>query len=124
MPSESSDSVKIHYPKFSKDELIALLKEGSVRLSKELPAVRVILFGSYAKNRHTAASDVDLLVIYRDPKKENDYDIVWSAFNIDKLEPHVYTVSDYEKLARRNNWLEKEVRRSGVSIFDDQLHDN
>jgi len=117
MPDESSDTVKISYPQFSREELISVLDEGATRLSEKLPLVCVVLYGSYAKNRQTAASDVDLLVVYLDPKKEDDYSIVWDTFGIAILEPHIYTASQYANLIRQKAWLPSDVQQSGILIF-------
>lgn len=119
MQRESSDSVKIYYPQFRKEELIRILKDRSRILSQKLPLVSVVLFGSYAKNRHTAASDIDLLVVYRDPKREDDYSVTWDVLDIPLLEPHVYTLSEYERLARQNSWLPKVTKKEGVVIYQE-----
>jgi uncharacterized protein len=117
MRQRSSNIVKISYPKFSRDELVSLLNQRSKKLSKILPLVCVVLFGSYAKKRQTAASDIDVLVVYEDPKKENDYSIVWDALNIPMLEPHVFSLSEYAKQIKDKTWLPNVARREGVPIY-------
>ena len=57
MQGEASSSVKIFYPPFSREELIALLRQRVSVLQEKLPLRRVVLFGSYAKGRQTIASD-------------------------------------------------------------------
>ncbi len=109
--------MKILYPEFSREEIISLLKRRSKYLSKKLPLVCVVLFGSYATKRQTAASDVDILVVYRGPGKEKDYGIVWDAFNIPVLEPHVYTLSDYSKIIKEDASLPREVQKTGIVIY-------
>ena len=113
MQRESSDSVKIYYPEFSRDELLARLVEGAKRLAEKLPLACVLLFGSYAKNKQTAASDVDLLVVYRDPKNDADYSLVWDEIEIPILEPHIYTVSEFEKQSK----FLREATRDGILVY-------
>ncbi|MEM2735178.1 MAG: nucleotidyltransferase domain-containing protein, partial [Candidatus Bathyarchaeia archaeon] len=69
-------------------------------ISRSLPLKAVILFGSYAEGRHTAASDVGLLIVYEDPKREGDYGICWDALKIPQAEILVYTESEYEGLMK------------------------
>ncbi|MGB9659688.1 MAG: nucleotidyltransferase family protein [Nitrososphaerales archaeon] len=79
MLKKSSGSVRIYYPKLSKDELISILKERVKDLSKELPIRFVVLFGSYAKNRYTAASDVDLFIVVTSGDKGELYKKIMKA---------------------------------------------
>jgi len=76
--------------------LIRRLEEGIVRLEKLLPLRRVVLFGSWARDRHTVASDVDLLVIYRGEPRTDAYAVTKQALDIPRLEPHLYTEAEYE----------------------------
>jgi len=65
-------------------------------LRRKLPVKKVVLFGSYAKGRHTPASDVDLLVIYSGERREDAYKLVRKTLKIRGLEPHVYSEEEYE----------------------------
>jgi len=97
MRSGSYGSVRIFYPRFNRAQLVARIAERLPQLQQELPLKRVVLFGSYAKGNSTVASDVDLLVVYEDPKREDDYKPVKSILDIPRLEPHVYSQSEYER---------------------------
>ena len=77
----------------------------------------MVLFGSYAEGRHTAASDVDLLVIYRGPKRRYDYSICWDAFGIPQLELHIYTEEEYTKLKSKGSMLLEEAEKKGIIIW-------
>lgn len=103
MAERSSNTVRVYYPELSREEIIDRLKEGAELLSKSLPLRAIILFGSYAEGRHTAASDIDLLVVLEDPRRKDDYSTCWDAFKIPQLELHIYTVSEYK------------MRRSGLT---------
>ncbi|MCL6642782.1 MAG: nucleotidyltransferase domain-containing protein, partial [Candidatus Bipolaricaulota bacterium] len=63
MPSRSSSSVKVFYPKLSQAEVITRLRAGLKELQPQLPIARAVLFGSYAKGNHTVGSDIDLLIV-------------------------------------------------------------
>jgi predicted nucleotidyltransferase len=91
MPMKSFGSVKVFYPEYSRDELIERLREGVRQLAALLPLERVVLFGSWSRGRATAFSDIDLLVIYAGPPRDDAYRLVRSAIELRGLEPHIYT---------------------------------
>lgn len=97
MPQKSSGSVKIFYPEFNKENLTLRIKEKLPLLSKKLPLHLVILFGSYARGNSTVASDVDLLVVYKGPGREDAYSLVKKTLAVPRLEPHLYTLDEYEQ---------------------------
>ncbi len=96
MPDRYSSSVKIFYPHFSREELVALLKQRIVALREKLPVTRAVLFGSYAKGKQTAASDIDLLVVYAGEPRPRAYEIVWETIRLRGLEPHVFAESEFQ----------------------------
>ena len=57
-------SVRVAYPALSRADVVEELKEASNRIEKKLPISRMILFGSYAENRYTSGSDIDVIVVY------------------------------------------------------------
>lgn len=99
MPERSSSSVRIFYPKFDGPGLVRALREGIERLETALPLRRAVLFGSYAKGTATVASDVDLLVIYQGAPRPDAYALIKRTLNIPRLEPHIYTESEYKAVA-------------------------
>jgi predicted nucleotidyltransferase len=98
MPVRSSGSVRIFYPAHRREALVAYLRERVEELSRRLPLRRVVLFGSWAKGRATARSDVDLLVVYAGPTRADAYRIVWETLHIRGLEPHVLSEEEAEAL--------------------------
>ena len=94
MQSRSSSTVRVFSPRFDREQLVALLRERLPRLAAVLPLRRTILFGSWAKKRATAFSDIDLLVIYADPARDDAYKLVWRSIDLRGLEPHVYSESE------------------------------
>lgn len=95
MPNESSSSVRIFYPKYNKEELVRRIKGKLKELNEQLKLSRVVLFGSYAKGNYTAASDVDLLVVYRGEPEEDPFKLVKRTIEISGLEPHIYREEEY-----------------------------
>lgn len=109
MPRESSGSVRVFYPPFSREQLLVLLRRRINELQRALPLRRVALFGSYAKGRHTVASDIDLLVVYGGEPRDDAYTLVKRILNIRRLEPHVYAE---EEVAQMKPTLERMLKDS------------
>lgn len=116
MREGSSSSVKVYYPRLSRDEAIRIIRKGLQTLSEKLPLRSAILFGSYAKGRYTASSDIDLLVVYEDPKRNDAYSLAWDEIGIPQLQLHIYTVSEYEALRKFGSSLPKEAQK-GIAIW-------
>lgn len=109
--------VRVTYSTLSRKELVERLKEGSVPLRKNLPVTRIILFGSYALNHFTAASDIDLIVVYEDPEREDAYKIIADHLRLNRLELRVYTESQYKALLKESGKFAKTLAAEGISIF-------
>lgn len=54
-------------------DIVASIQAALPELKEKLPVRRVVLFGSFAKGRATAHSDVDLLVVYEGPPREDAF---------------------------------------------------
>jgi predicted nucleotidyltransferase len=63
-----------------------------------LPLRLAVLFGSYARGNYTVASDIDLLLVYSGPKNEAAFALAKRTLAVPRLEPHVYTLEEYEAL--------------------------
>jgi hypothetical protein len=91
--------VKLFYPRFDGQTLVEALKRGLAVLSERMPLKRAVLFGSWAHRRATAFSDIDLLVIYSDPPRDDAYQKVRRSMDIPGLEPHVYSETEAAQVA-------------------------
>lgn len=104
MRRRSLSSVRVFYPRFDRAELIRRLRERMAALKEALPLVQVVLFGSYARGNYTVASDIDLLVVYQGPRREEAFALVKRTLDTPGLEPHLYSEEEYrqaqERLAR------------------------
>lgn len=98
MRRRSSNSVRVFYPKFDKGEIVRVLSERVKELGEKLPLIRIVLFGSHAKGNYTVGSDVDILVVYRGEKRDDAYALVKKILDIPRLEPHLYTEEEYERM--------------------------
>jgi len=106
--------VKVFSPPFDLPTLLRLLDVRVKELAKKLPLRRVVLFGSWAKGRATAFSDIDLLVIYADPPREDAYKVVRRTIDLRGLEAHVYAESE----ARQIEKTLKRMTEGGIVLLD------
>ncbi|MGQ9696229.1 MAG: nucleotidyltransferase domain-containing protein [Thermodesulfobacteriota bacterium] len=94
----SSGSVKIFYPSYKLPELVKFLKDRVQLLAEVLLLRRVAIFGSWAKSRETAFSDIDLMVIYVGAHREDGYALLKKTLNLRGLEPHVFSEEEAQPL--------------------------
>jgi len=98
MPKESSSSVRVFYPRWTRKELIEKLREKIGDLSQEFPLSKAVLFGSYARGNFTAASDVDLLLIYPGEARDDAYLMVRRILDLPRLELHLFSEDECKTL--------------------------
>ena len=115
MEKRSSGSVKVFYPSLRPDELVTRLRVGARSLSQVLPLHAAILFGSWANSRATAFSDIDLLVVYAGPPRDDAFALVRRHVSIRGLEPHVYSAAEASEMHEQI----RRMTRDGVPIFPD-----
>jgi predicted nucleotidyltransferase len=98
MQKKLSTSVRVFYRPLSRDDVLRILRERMPALQEKLPVRRAVLFGSYARGRHTIASDIDLLIVYEGEPREDAYKMVRRTMKIRRLEPHVYAEEEYAQV--------------------------
>jgi uncharacterized protein len=108
----SSGSVRVFYPA-SREQIVALLRERLPALATVLPLKRAVLFGSWAKGRATAFSDIDLLVVYDGPPRDDAYKTVRRCLDVRGLEPHVYAEAEADGVRPT---LDR-MMREGISLM-------
>ncbi|TBH17549.1 nucleotidyltransferase domain-containing protein [Thermus thermamylovorans] len=91
-------SVRVFFPPWTKEEVLRRLKKGLALLETEVPLRRAYLFGSWAKGRALPGSDVDLLLIYQGPGREDLHRLARKAFGGLPVELHAYTEEEAEAL--------------------------
>lgn len=90
--------MKIFYPRWTREELLQRLRTGLRTLAQEVPLEEAYLFGSWARGQALPGSDVDLLLIYRGPLREDLHLRARRAFPGLPLELHAYTQEEKEIL--------------------------
>jgi predicted nucleotidyltransferase len=98
MPQRSSSSARVFYPEHDTAELVSTLRERLGDLKGRLPLTRAVLFGSYARGEYTAASDVDVLLVYEGEERPDAYALSKRILKIRRLEPHLYTEDQYRAM--------------------------
>jgi|GEM_PF-2546274 len=81
MERRSPSTVRIFYPKLSKEKVILRIQKALVALQGKLPLKLVVLFGSHAKGNYTVASDIDLLIVYEGVDRMIKDGVVLSPFS-------------------------------------------
>ena len=93
------------------------MRRASVGLEEKLPLALVVLFGSFARDRFTAASDVDLLVVYKGRERPDAYKIVMDEVRLPRLEPRIYTEQQFDHLMAESPKFGEVLRKEGITIF-------
>lgn len=113
MREESYGSVKVFWPSHSRESLVAELRGGFRSLARQLPLQRAVLFGSWAKGRATALSDIDVLVVYGGPYRDDVSRRISESIPLRGLEAHVYSESEAEQIAE----VLDRMSRGGVDLL-------
>jgi len=112
-----SSSVRVFYPKFSLEEVVRRVREVAFLFKEELGLKKVVLFGSYAKRRHTVASDIDILVVYDEELHDQDsvHKTLMKNLKLPRVELHLLSKKDYEHM-RESRWI-KMVEEEGIEVL-------
>lgn len=98
MPRRSMPSVRVFFPPWTKEEILKRLREGLAVLQEEVPLRRAYLFGSWAAGRALPGSDVDVLLIYEGPSRQDLHRMARKAFGGLPVELHAYTEEEAKAL--------------------------
>jgi predicted nucleotidyltransferase len=90
------------------------------RIAAAVHPVRVILFGSYARGDYTAMSDVDVCVLLDSAggwfERQSIFRRLVDIPGIN-VEPHIYTVGEYERMVAQENPLALRIREEGKVLY-------
>lgn len=111
--------VKVTYPSLTKTEVVERLRRASAILEKKLPLAMVILYGSFARDRYTAGSDIDLLVVYKGKDRVDAFKIVMDEVRLPRLEPRIYTEEQFNTLLAGSPKFAEVLNEEGITIFTD-----
>ncbi|MEM0037103.1 MAG: nucleotidyltransferase domain-containing protein [Candidatus Korarchaeum sp.] len=117
MRRKYSSSVRVFFPKLSQEDVIREVSRVVSLLSESLALKKVVIFGSYAKKRYTAGSDIDLLVVFDDTQCEEDdvYKTLMKNIKLPRLELHILSLKEYEEM-RNSKWI-KTIDEEGIRIL-------
>jgi hypothetical protein len=108
--------VRVIYPSLSRAEVVERLRKGYANLERRLPVSRIILFGSYAKDRYTAGSDIDIIVVYRGRERDDAYKTVVNEVRLPRLEARVYTEEEFDALMAGSPRFADVLAKEGILI--------
>lgn len=114
MRRKYSSSVKVFFPKYSLEDVIREVRRCTSLFSEDLALKKVVIFGSYAKKRCTAGSDIDLFVVFDDSKCSEDkvYKTLMKNIELPRLELHIIPLEEY-KMIKGTRWV-KTVDEEGI----------
>ena len=118
------NEVRVTYPTLSRGQVIDKLKQARISLQRRLPVSKMILYGSYAQDRHTAGSDIDLIVTYRGKPRDDAYRLVMEEIRLPRLEAKVYTEEQFNTLIANSPKFGETLDREGVAIQHVQGDEN
>lgn len=107
-------SARISYPDRTREEVLASLRQEVKELADRFPVEKAVLFGSYATDDFTVASDVDLLVVYRGERRSDAYSEIKRAVDVRSLEPHPVPEAEYD---RRRGHFDR-MTEDGVVVYE------
>lgn len=93
-----------------------------VKQLKELGAIKIVLFGSFASQNISPSTDLDILVVM--PKTKSGKD--WLREIYQKLERYVasdiivFNLKEYEE-SKEENFLLREIEKRGRIIYEKEL---
>ena len=99
-----------------KGDVIKIATEYAIALNHKYSAVKVILFGSYAKGNYHDESDIDIAVVFKDFGNlvETQLELMRLRRNIDsRIEPHPFRECDFNV----SNPIANEVIKYGQEIL-------
>jgi predicted nucleotidyltransferase len=119
MQKEYLNSVKVKYPPSGK-ELVDLLERNAPVLKKKFPNIKkVLLFGSYARDRPHYGSDVDLLIIVS-KRTKNDFEKIYETLFDFSLKyewsPLILSEDRFNELKTTNRFFFKNIVNDGIIL--------
>ena len=114
--TETTARVKVTYPALGRVDVVERLRKARATLEKKLPISRMILFGSYAQDRYTAGSDIDVVVVYMGRERDDAYKTVVDEIGLPRLEARVYTEREFDELMVNSPKSAEMFAREGIEI--------
>jgi len=118
MQRKYSSSVRVFFPKFSREEVVRELSRCVGENRKPLGLYKVLLFGSYARGNYTVSSDIDVFVVFDDEKISEDKvcKTLMKAIKLPRVELHIMSKKEFET-CKSSKWV-KTMEEEGIKILD------
>ncbi|MEM1580962.1 MAG: nucleotidyltransferase domain-containing protein [Candidatus Bathyarchaeia archaeon] len=109
--------MKVFFPKVNREDVVKEVSRCITEFREKLGLESIILFGSYAKDKYTVASDIDLLIIFDDQKSGEDqvYKSLMRNIKLPRVELHMIPKRNLEAF-RDSKWM-KTIEREGIKIL-------
>lgn len=114
--SDVTSRVRVTYPALARRQIVERLRQARIRLETKLPVSEMILYGSYAQDRYTVGSDIDIVVVYEGPPMEDAYKLVMDEIGLPRLEPKVYTREQFDALVAKSPRFAEALSKEGIKI--------
>ena len=108
--------VRVTYPPLTKAQVVQRLTEAYAGLRRRLPVTKMILYGSYAQGRHTAGSDIDVIVVYSGKQTHDAYRLIIEETKLPRLEPKVYTEEQFNSMIIGSPRFAETLEKEGIMI--------
>lgn len=108
--------VRVTYPALTKSQVIERLRQARIRIQDSLPITKMILYGSYAQDRYTAGSDIDLIIVYKGSPRDDVFKLVMEEISLPRLEPKAYTEEQFKMLISNSPKFAEALDREGITI--------
>ena len=108
--------VRVTYPTLTRNQVIERLRQGRASLKKRLPISKMVLYGSYAQDRHTAGSDIDVVIVYEGKERGDAYKLVVEEMNLPRLEPKIFTEEQFNTVIAQSPKFAETLRKDGAVI--------
>ena len=95
------------------------LKNRIIESFKDLDPIKIIVFGSHAKNLQDSQSDLDVIVVYQTDKKFLDrLEELYLKWNIPKaVDILAYTPEEFERMLSENTFIQHSVSE-GITVYE------
>ena len=95
------------------------LKNRIIESFKDLDPIKIIVFGSHAKNLQDSQSDLDVIVVYQTDKKFLDrLEELYLKWNIPKaVDILAYTPEEFERMLSENIFIQHSVSE-GITVYE------
>jgi hypothetical protein len=108
--------VRVTYPALTKAQVVERLTRAYAGLRRRLPVTKMILYGSYAQGRHTAGSDIDVIVVYSGKQNHDAYRLIIEEAKLPRLEPKVYTEEQFNSMIAGSRRFAEALEKEGIVI--------